>query len=337
VADPPCTPGRMAPASAMASTRAATTLSFIGTSRPSYDGSSLPFIVEELISRGAIHLALDSRSFYFRAADALAHPFKKRVWKIDEHDKCGERIHVIMAPILREAQLNYSGNYTWGSTMHSKFGKAVVELCDEHLRPFLLGIEYQLQIDINLRRIRSRLRVLNQYLSSADSRAHLAMLNMVFGAYQRCSVNELVLKPASAQQRAEAFQRFIEDATYRQLSTESRSFGFSRLVRRAIKEFDRLSDYLITSSPLRQFVSMGAAAIAAVTKIPAPSEKLLASLATEAYLPPIVSLKQATMRATKAWRAARPPFIPCDVDREGRVWVADDDSPFKSELGGSDE
>ncbi len=305
--------------------------------RTPYDGSSLPFIVEELISQGAIHLALDSPSFYFRAADALTPSFKKRVWKIDEHDKCGDRIYAFMAPILKEAQLNYSGHHTWGSTMFSRLGKAVAELCDEHLRPFLLGIEYQLQIDINLRRIRSRLKVLNQYLSSSDSRAHLAMLNMIFGAYQRHPVNELVLKPASAQQRAEAFQRFIEDATYRQLSTEARRFGFSRLVRRAIKEFERLSEYLISSSPLRQFISMGVGAVAAVTKMPAPSEKLLASLTTEAYLPPIVSLKQPTMRATKAWRAARPPFIACGTDHDGTIWMADDDSRFKAELGGLDE
>jgi hypothetical protein len=207
-----------------------------------HDGSSLPFMVEELISQGATFLAVDATSPYFNVLDQVPEIFKQRIVKIDEDHKCTAQIKGVMAPILDETKVEFDSPYSARFNRDSSPGaEAAAMLCMEHLRPFLLGLEYELQVEVDLEAVRRRILILDQSLSSRDARAHLAMLKQIFGAYERREVNELTFAPATPSQRAEAFLHFVEDVTYQHLSKERRLFGFPALVGRAADKFDRLA------------------------------------------------------------------------------------------------
>ncbi len=261
------------------------------------DKSPFPFLIEELVSQGAIHLAIDANSPYFDLIVMVPEVLRARIWKIDKQDRCTDQIRGVMAPILRETGITLDGPLTTSGPVMSQCGHAVSLLCIRDLRPFLLGLEYQLQIEIDLQGIRSRLAVLDGCLSSSESRAHLSMLRLIFGAYETRKVNELQLSPASPAQAVEAFERFVADSTYKELSTQSRLIGFPLLNDRAITQLDRLTNLLVTNSPLRHLVALGTKAIEIATKIPMPDSKALESLMVEEYLPPIVSLDSVREKA----------------------------------------
>jgi hypothetical protein len=223
-----------------------------------HDASSLPFMVEELISQGVTFLAIDAHSPYYGALDNVSDIFRKRLLKIDRDDKCSAQVQAIMGPMLDETGVKLDGPF--GATMrgeNQEVEDAVALLSITHLRPYLLALEYSLQVDVDFDAIRANLSVLNRHLSSRDARAHLAMLNLIFGAYEKRSVSELALEPASPPQRAEAFQHFVEDATYKELSKQRKLFGFPALLEGALLKFDRLTEKIVSSSPLRHLLPLG--------------------------------------------------------------------------------
>jgi hypothetical protein len=293
-----------------------------------YDGSSLPFMVEELISQGATFLAVDGSSPYFAAVDKLPEVFRRRVLKIDKDGKAITRMHAILSPILEELDVKFTPpTFLDGHGLTTLAGHAVSSLCTRDIRNFVLGIEYELQIDINLPRIRENLAILDRHVRSSEARAHLAMLKQIFGAYESREVRELgLLLPASPIQRLEAFLTFVEQAEYRQLSKERRLFGFPALLHKAIAKFDHLIDSLSGTPSSRSLVSIATKQIELATKIPMPDEKLLESLEFRPYLPPIISLEESKARAKANWRLARPPFIPLEKNATGDL-IADDDHP----------
>jgi hypothetical protein len=295
------------------------------------DASSLPFLAEELIGQGVTYLAIDKNSMYFRAVENVPDAYRHRLIKVDKDNKCSTQLHAVMAPILHETGVELEG--VSGARMKNgsinEVQQAAAVLSVQWLHPYLIALEYALQVDLNLDAIRTNLSVLDRHLSSRDARAHLAMLNLIFGTYEKRTVSEVALVPASTTQRAEAFQHFVEDATSKELSKERRLFGFPAFLQRALLKFDRLSEKIVSSSPLRSMLSLGTKTIETATKVPQADSKLLESLIPEGYLPPIISLGDATERAKAAWRRARPPFIPAfeSKDDEGITFIADDEQP----------
>ena len=252
---------------------------------------------------------------------------RNRVWKING-DNTTLRLKAILSPILRETQVEFDG---YSATSHKKGDTqafdAVALLALIDLRPFILALENELQVDIDLAAIKERLAVLDAHLSSSEARAHLAMLKLIFGAYEKRQVNELELLPASPSQRVEAFLHFMEDATYNELSKERRLFGFPAQFAKAAIKFDRLTETLANSSLFHGLLSIGTRSIETVTKLPMPNAKMLESLITTGYLPPIISLKESRARAREAWKRVKPAFKPpMHFADEADVEYIDDDS-----------
>ncbi len=289
----------------------------------SHDGSALPFMVEELVGQGAIHLAIDSDSAYFKMVDFLPEQFRKRIWKIDENHAVTRQLNAVLDPFFVDlgGEMTGPSGFSWRSNAPEEAILAISNFARD-LRSLLLGLKYQLQVPIDLARASSRLSIFGSLATSANSRVHLAMLRQIFGAYEQREVRQFELRPASASQRAEVFQRFVEDAEYKHRSAQSRLFGFPALAGRALTKFDNLTDTVSRSSPLRHLFVLAGKTIEIATRIPSPDSKMFESLIIEPYLPPIVSLRDSVVRARRAWRSARPPFLNCYGDDS---YVADDD------------
>jgi hypothetical protein len=73
------------------------------------DASSLPFILEELISQGVTFIAIDRNSPYFWAAKGVPDIYRHRLLKVDEDNKCTTQLHALMAPILQETGVELQG------------------------------------------------------------------------------------------------------------------------------------------------------------------------------------------------------------------------------------
>jgi hypothetical protein len=286
--------------------------------------------VEELVGQGAIHLAIDANSAYYGMVDLLPDQFRNRIWKIDANDACTQQVSAVLKPFLADLGGEMSGpsSFSWRSRVPEEAILALSNFAQD-LRDFLLGLRYQLQVDLNLARSMSRLSIFASFATSPDSRVHLAMLRQIFGAYDQREVRQFDLRPASPSQRAEAFQRFVDDVEYKHRSAQSRLFGFPAMAGRALTKFDSLTATLSRSSPLRNLLALVGTTIGIATKVPAPNSQMLESLITDAYLPPIISLQASVLRARRAWRTARPPFLDCYGDK---IYAADDDQgPYPDE------
>jgi hypothetical protein len=295
-----------------------------------HDASSLPFMVEELIGQGVTFLAIDANSPYFGAVKDVPDTYRRRLLRIDKDNKCSSQIQAVMGPIMDETGVELDGPFSVSLRGKNKeVEDAVALLLLRDLRPYLLALEHALQVDVDLDAIRANLSVLDRHLSSSDARAHLAMLNLIFGAYEKRPVSDFALAPASPAQRAEAFQHFVEDAECKELSRQRKLFGFPALLEGALLKFDRLMENIVSSSPLRHLFTLGTKTIETATTVPQADAKLLESLIPEGYLPPIISLDGVRERAKAAWRRAKPPFIPTFRHKhdEGVDLVADDEQP----------
>lgn len=193
---------------------------------------------------------------------------------------------------------------------------------------FFLGIEYELQIDINLAEAQQQLAILDRELRSADARAHLTMLRHIFGAYGQQQIRDFELVAATPKQRVEAFLTFVEQAEYKALSKERRLFGFPALLRKAQMKFDHLVDLISGTGTHRQLITLATKQIELATKIAMPDAKMLEGLQLQAYLPPIISLDQYVARAKAAWKRAKPPLIPLPK-RPDDKWMQEDDDDWE--------
>jgi hypothetical protein len=77
-------------------------------------------------------------------------------------------------------------------------------------------------------------------------------------------------------------------------------------------------------------LALGTKGMETASKVPLPNAEAFESLLADGYLPPIVSLRESTLRARTAWRVAKPPFIrvfkDMDSDKSGGEEIADDEA-----------
>ena len=276
------------------------------------DASSWPFIVEELIAFGATDIAIPQISLALYAMDVLPNSLKKRIRVIDKKQATLKSSNLFFSPIAEDFGLKvgaWSLSRSGTGAVPDELELVVVDLYF-NMYAFFLGLEYQLEIDININSIKQSTKVLRAKARDPESRARLAVLTGVLNCYGPLSVDSIVLKPDSNVKIVELFSEFVQDETYRQMSRSFYDLGYPARLERSITIIKRLGKKLVTQAPFKQIIDVSYRLIAAASSLPVPDSKLGASLVRKKYLPPIVPVRQATGRAKEAWEKADTLFIP---------------------------
>src|SRR4051812_6864936 len=97
-----------------------------------------------------------------------------------------------MNPILHEMASGLFGAPAATANVVNADALATATVSIWHRLPTLiLGIEYELQIDLNLNEIRTHIDVLSAGLRNSEARAHLSWIKMIFDSYQQHCVSEI--------------------------------------------------------------------------------------------------------------------------------------------------
>ena len=272
------------------------------------DGSALPYQVEELITLGAIEVAVDASDMM--AGDfikSLPTSLKKRVVQVDKRGICRQRVDSLFAPIAEELgiEVNYRGLSYHKHKLDESLPDAVIKVYSD-LYQFLVGMEHELQIDIDLWGVIQSLETLREHLRSRDARAVAAILLGVFQTYRTVSIPALIFESAAPEQLLKLFEDFVRDETYRHLSMEAHKLGLPTKAKRAINLMGRYVQKLFQRPTVRQIADLSSKGLSVATQIPIPNSDMADALLRKGFLPPIVSLGSAMHRARVFWSKANP-------------------------------
>jgi hypothetical protein len=274
------------------------------------DASSWPFIVEELIAFGATDMVIPKISLALYAMDVLPDSLRKRIIIIDKKKAVLKSSNLFFCPIAEDFGLKVGA---WSLTRMREIPEAL-ELAVVNLYfnmyAFFLGLEYHLEIDLDIQSMRQSIEILRAQARNPESRAGLAVLAGVFNCYVPTSVNSIILKPAGSDRLVELFGEFVQDEVYRQMSCSFNDLGYLDHLKRSLTLIGRLSRKLVTKAPFKQVIDVSSKIIAAASSLPMPNSDFGESLVRKKYLPPIVPVRQAMGRAREAWEKAETAFIP---------------------------
>jgi len=274
------------------------------------DASSWPFIVEELIAFGATDIAIPKISLALYAMDVLPDSLRKRIQVIDKKRAILDASNQFFSPIAEDFGLKVGA---WSLSRKREITEtielAVVDLYF-NMYTFFLGLEYQLEVDLDIDLLKKSTAVLREHAKDPVSRARLAVLAGVLNCYGPSSVDTIVLKPGSNARLIDLFVEFVQDETYRQMSHNFHKLGYPAHLKRSLTIIGRLSRKLVTKRPFKQVIDVSSKVIATASSLPVPDSKLGESLVKKTYLPPVVPVRQALGRARYAWEKSERPFVP---------------------------
>lgn len=274
-------------------------------------GSSLSFLVEEFVSLAVAEIAVPEGSRASEFIYLLPDSLKRRVVVVDNL-KAYTKLQAIFAPIAEEFDIEFSPDkfiFKEGlpKELSIKLPKAIMKLYLNIYR-FLLGLENQLQIDIDLESSKRAIATLLRSSRNPDSRANLATFSGIFETYAPQTVDSLVLRSGAPEQLISIFQEFLEDETYKHMSVQAHYLGFPAHLRRSVVILGRLAKKLITKAPFKAIVNLSSKGISAATSLPIPDSEMYASLINTGYFPPIVSYKEAAQKAKERFAEQHPQY-----------------------------
>lgn len=241
--------------------------------------------------------------------DVLPDSLGKRIRVIDKKRAILESSNLFFSPIAEDFGLKVGA---WSLSRMREIPEvlelAVVDLYFS-MYAFFLGLEYQLEIDLNIHSMKQSIEVLRAQARNPESRAGLAVLAGVLNCYGPTSVDSIVLKPTSNVRLVELFAEFVQDETYRQMSRSFHDLGYPARLKRSLTVIGRLAKKLVTQAPFKQVIDVSSKIIAAASSLPVPDSELGASLVRKKYLPPVVPVRHALGRAREAWEKAETPFV----------------------------
>jgi len=278
------------------------------TKAVSIDLSSFTFIIEELISVGAVDIAVNKDKIVKDYLKKIPDSLRKRICFINP-TKIYKRANLLFQPIAEEFEVDdYSPNFMrFKSGFSEKHGNALSSLYFG-LIDFLVGLENGLQIEFNLKKFKDSILMLRDSCKNQKSRVNLATLLGLFQAYKPSELDSLALKSYAPERLISIFQEFVEDETYRKLSKETHLLGFPAFLNRTKIQIKRLVKRIAEKKRFKNLIKIASKTISVATEVPVPDVDLLDPLLNKKFLPPIISYKKARDKAYEKWKSENPDF-----------------------------
>jgi hypothetical protein len=151
------------------------------------DGSSLQFILEELMTFGCTSIFIDKNSrISEQSLELLPKILHNRIIIINEDDHISKQVNNILSPLMEEfnCHISMGGLVCFGENglVHKKdFFESSTELC-KSLNQLLSGMENKIYISINLELTLKSIQFLRGISKNNHSRATLAILYGIFSS-----------------------------------------------------------------------------------------------------------------------------------------------------------
>jgi hypothetical protein len=278
------------------------------------DSSSYPFMIEEIISYGAISIGVPSRGLSIYALDSLPPILKRRIKIIDKDLRIFRMDRALREPICREFGL---------MRIHDGFGlkfdlplpppveEAILWLEADWYK-FMLGLEYNLQIDVDVTRMREAAILLRRHAKDRATRAVLATIAGILAPYVPMDTGVIETIPMESDELIQTFRALVEDETYRAISKEFHGIGFPVRLRQGLSRISTLAKRLVRNRKFKSIVTVSTKTITAATQVPLPDGELAERLLRKQYLPPTLSLASALEKARQAWERSGSEFSALD-------------------------
>jgi hypothetical protein len=274
------------------------------------DGSGLPYLVEEFVALSAVEVLIPDLSIAAEFVDGLVPPLQERV-KVVDAEYASTATAALCAPLAEELGLELEhGGLTIKGHESSREAHTAFATFYFHLPMFLLGVKHELQIDVDIDGFKRSVQILRTSSRSSRTRATLAAFEGILATYRRLEVPGLVASSTAPDHLVNLFQRLVEDETYRRLSETAHSLGTRRRASRSLQLMRRMVEDIATRKLFQQMFRVGTRAIETATTVPLPDSGIIVDLMHSRYLPVVVSLHEARLRASQLWREQAPPLIP---------------------------
>lgn len=277
------------------------------------DASSFPFIIEEIVSFGALGIAIPGWSLSNLAIDSLPPILRRRIKIIDKGLRILKMDRALREPICKEFGLKrrLPGGHviTFERSLPKPIENAVLCL-EAKWYLFMLGLEHGLQIDIDASGMRKAALLLRRHAKDSPTRAVLATMAGILAPYGPKQTGVIEMVPAESGELVQTFLALVEDEMYRAISKEFYSIGFPSRLREGLSRIATLSKRLVRKREFKNIITMGTKTVTAATQIPLPDGELGERLLRKNYLPPTLSLAPALEKAKDAWRRSRCEFSP---------------------------
>ena len=289
----------------------------------SVDFSVLPFFLESLICSGASKVAVTYLPSH--VIEKLPKPLQNRLILLGK-DQAMSEFDVIMQPLSEEFKLEIkvsSVRSKISNNSNPEVSEAILHFV-HYLYPFLIGIENNLQIDLNISEFILASNKLRQLCRSSESRTHIAMIEGLLSTYNENEIDSLY--PRLTGDRPELmklFYDFLHEKEYLMYSEQNFSLGFPKKLKRAKLKIKHLVKTLMEKEKFKILYDYSSKLVKVATKIPLPDSNAAQSLLKKQYLPPVISLGEIMLNAERNWAHLRPDPIAFDCEgvKNSRVWT----------------
>lgn len=270
-----------------------------------FDG--FQYIIEELISFAVSEIFIKKSEINTMQFESMP-KFYKKIIKTINYNYFEKLIQKILKPIVEDMDAEFDQYGILRSKNHNKKDSVLINSLDfnlfiNDLTKFLIGVEYKVQIEINLYRTKMILNQLkNVFCKSPNVRSILSILLGIFNSYKACSFSTIKYKSTINEDFLLIFEEFLNDSTYNEMSMNAHLWGIPETLKKSINSFKILSKQMLRKPTFKQFLNYGNRVISASTKIPVPDSELAESILKHKYLPTIIDfVHEAKIRALRNW------------------------------------
>ena len=276
----------------------------------SRDGSFIPYIVEELVSRSAYQVVFNYGPESF--INSIPAALKERVDWVDS-GRSKQKTLEYLAPLFDELCIGTDGGAYWvnkdNQSSEDHDNLHMLMNIAGNVETFFLAIEENLQADIDLLSLKSSLLKARNTIRGSEGRDRVAVLQGIIGSYKIVDSPCLVAVPTAPEKIVEHFHRLTSDAHYLELSKNAMQLGYVEKSKRSIELMRRKIGDLLKNKYFCKGFNQSAKAISLATQVHVPETEVAESLLSRGYLPPIISLLDPLSNALTLWEQHSPPLI----------------------------
>jgi hypothetical protein len=253
------------------------------------DPITFPMIIEALISHsaGEIYISGVHATIGF---NNLPDIFKNHIKLIDKKGKIAKLAQELFMPLYDEFDITTDGV---GTITYKKLPgrEEYFSLVSIYMYDFILGLKYNLQVDLKLNEMLNIVDGLLQVSRDRNSRAILSTIRGLFNYYELQSIYSIAPNFSTEKELVENFNILLDDVEYQLLSKENYLLGIPSKIVRAKKDIKRITRKIVSNKKFRACYKLSSIAIQASTKIPPPTFESLQQFSQDEYLPPLINIQ----------------------------------------------
>lgn len=261
-------------------------------------GKMLPFLLEELVSRGISEIFVFDRWRYEEILPELPVIFSKILHFADDAEDRALSAKIFL-PFFEEFGIEtdkHLSSFRFRSPPRPENETAAqaAMVASIQIPNFLTAMREKTHCHFDVLSLLANLDRMLTKSRSSEMRANIAVLKGVFSNYRETTYGSLKARTNSTADMIGLFEELLEHAKYKSLSREVGKLGSTKIaLATTTHHIARVAKDIVQSKVAKGVYDFGATVITTATHIPLPKSDLADSLISEKYFPPIVDMSSA--------------------------------------------